>query len=474
MNGVAREEWGFEGFFVSDCGAIGDPAFQNWNNQVNNGDPLMLAKQALEGGCDTECGSWYIQYLSDAVEKGVVDEGYVDRASERHYTKYFELGVLSDDVYYTTYGPELVDSEEHRALAQSAAEQAIVLLKNDGGILPLDSSKKIAAIGPHANATQDMLSIYRGTNTLVNSHSPYQVMMKMGASVTYAQGCDISCGSTDGFGDAVAAAKAADIAVVFVGLHPGQGDTPAREDEGWDRAQIALPGNQSALVQAIFATGTTTVVVMINGGPLDITWTKANVPAIVESFYPGEMGGDALYRVLFGKVSPSGKLPYTIYDSSIVKAREIGDMSLTNDGGITYRYYQGAPLWWFGDGLSYTTFTYEWYPNNETQSQIIRTEKMASRFGKKKYGDESYKDPVSYRVKVTNTGSYDGDCVVLGFITSDDPDAPQKKLFDFQRAFVAMGQSVNVTLSISPEVCFAFAFLKLLRPSTCLGHISYR
>ena len=399
----------------------------------------------MEGGCDVNCGSFYVANLPTAVQQGVVSEADIDQAAGRLYTQSFNLGLLDyPGPVYNNYGPDKVDSKYHRELALSAAQQGIVLLKNDKNILPLKTSIKVALIGPHANATQDMLSIYRGTNNLVNSHSPYQAIKARGISATYTQACDISCNSTDGFANAVTAAKAADVAIVFLGLHPGQGYTPAREDEGWDRLNITFVGEQLTLLKQIFTANAQTILVLINGGPIDITWPKANIPAIIESFYPGELGGDAIASILFGDVSPAGKLPITIYDVSLTQARPtIMDMSLRNNGGITYRYYQGTPLYPFGYGLSYTTFTYKNYTNTQERKCVD-----AGLIGNLKEGEIT--DETGFIVQVTNTGKMASDCVVLGFVTSDNDDAPPIKLFDFQRTFVEPGQSVNVTLSISP------------------------
>ena len=158
--------------------------------------------------------------------------------------------------------------------------------------------------------------------------------------------------------------------------------------------------------------------------------------------------GDALFDLIFGNVSPAGKLPVTIYDISLMKTRPtIMDMNLRNNGGITYRYYQGTPLYEFGYGLTYTNFTYQWR-NNTLSKQTIKTAKMAQYY----YNRDYYADTVLFEVTVTNVGNMNSDCVVLGFVASDHSDAPlNKKLFDFQRVFVKVGQSVNVTLSVSPE-----------------------
>merc|ERR1712228_871209 len=316
----------------------------------------------------------------------------------------------------------------------SAATQGIVLLKNEDSMLPLqrDNSIKYAFIGPHFNATQYMLSSYVGSNTLVNEHSPYQIAKEQGLNVEGIAGCNLECSDMSEFDAAIDAAQSADVVVVFLGLEPlnfAQSGNPynsAVEAENFDRANITFPGNQLLLLQKVFAANSKTVLVLFNGSPIDISWPTANLPAIIESFYPGELGGDAILSILYGDVSPSAKLPYTIYDVSLTANRQITDMGMRSNGGITYRYYTGTPLFPFGFGLSYTKFEFLYFAAKE---QKINTKTLADwyRNGLFMHSDSS----TSYVVQVTNTGNVDSDCVVLGF--------------------VAKGQSVNVTLSVSPE-----------------------
>ncbi len=205
------------------------------------------------------------------------------------------------DVLYRTWGPDHVDTPEHRQLALEAAHQAIVLLKNNNGLLPFKGSS-LAVIGPHATATQDMLSNYHGDNTLVNSHSPLDALKaRSGLTINYAAGLpSLTSMDTSGFAAAIAAANQSDAAVVFVGINQDQ------ESEGLDRVNITLPGAQDQLVRAVLAANPKTILVLINGGPLAIDTLKLTVPAIVEAWYPGELGGDAIADVLLGDVSPAG------------------------------------------------------------------------------------------------------------------------------------------------------------------------
>ena len=252
--------------------------------------------------------------------------------------------------------------------------------------------------------------------------------------IKYAQGCQIDVNDTSMISDAVAAAKASDAVVVFLGIHQKQ------EREGLDRTTLDLPGSQNDLITAVHGAGKPTIVVLINGGPLAIEWIQQNVPAIVEAFYPGEMGGDAVADMLMGKISPGGRLPVTFYPSDFVNKRSMFDMSLSDNGGITYRYYTGKPLWEFGDGLSYTTFSYNW---SSFQNDVVSSYTT----------DEAVDSSLNYTVVVKNTGSMTGDDVVLAYLMSPPyPGGPLKELYGFQRVHLAPGESTTVHLTVPPQV----------------------
>jgi len=238
--------------------------------------------------------------------------------------------------------------------------------------------------------------------------------------------------------------------VVFVGLHPGQGGEEAREDEGWDREVLGLPPIQQQLVEAIVATGKPTVVVLIHGGPLAIEWIKENVPAIVDAHYPGELGGDAVGSILFGDVSPSGRLTGTIYPSNFTNQRNISDMGLQVKGGITYQYYSGTPLWPFGFGLSYTTFSYKIASASSTSTTSNMITAYSEYYLTK---GASFDSGISYVVTVTNTGTVHSAVVVLGFVSSGVAGQPVKELFGYSRvSALAPGSSANVKLTVPAQV----------------------
>ena len=223
----------------------------------------------------------------------------MDKAAVRLFSHSFWLGMYDPDVEYRSWGPSYVDTPEHREMALEAARKSIVLLKNDRNVLPF-KGKTLAVIGPHANSTLDLLSNYHGDNTLVDSHSPLLALQKR-VTVAYAPGLpSLTSTDTSGFAHATDAAKQSDAAVVFVGINQDQ------ESEGRDRTVLTLPGAQEQLVQAVLTANPNTILVLINGGPIAIDQLKGAVPAIVEAWYPGQLGGDAVADVLLGTVSPAG------------------------------------------------------------------------------------------------------------------------------------------------------------------------
>ena len=362
-------------YIVSDCHAIGDMATtcdcsggkpggykHQGHGYVKTGNEAVAA--ALQGGTDVNCGCYFANWLSYALgnKTSGLTIAAVDLAAGRVVNALIRTGALDAegaDSPYTKIPTSVVDNDAARALAREAGQQSIVLLENrpvdqpsSGGskkVLPLrlgdgsgdgaDTSfaslTKLAFIGPHANATQAMLSNYHGDNVLVNEHSPLMAarMRWPGMQIVHAEGVnDTTRNDQSGFAEAVAAARAADVAVVFVGLTPcnGWGPTPCNEGESHDRNEhldsagdIGLPGSQQALVEAVAAVQPNYVVVLINGGALGVDWIAKHTPAVVEAFYPGEMGGDAIIDVLSGDYNPTGKLPVTVYPAAFAATRTL-------------------------------------------------------------------------------------------------------------------------------------------------------
>lgn len=270
---------------------------------------------------------------------------------------------------YTKYTTDMIDTPAHQQLALEASRQGYVLLENNNRRLPLQASNvnTIALIGPNADATTTMQGNYAG-------HAPFLISPQQGLSsyvknVNLVKGCqNVACTDTSGFKAAVQAASSADIVVVVVGIDQSQ------ESEGHDRVDIGLPGSQNQLVaQVAQAAKNPIIVVLMTGGPVDISQVKANpkVGAILWCGYPGQAGGQAMADVIFGTYNPGGRLPYTIYPASFVNETSMFDRHMrpnvtSGNPGRTYRFYTGTPIYPYGSGMSYTMFQY----SNATQAPL--------------------------------------------------------------------------------------------------------
>jgi len=466
-NDLVRTEWGWDGFFISDCDAL--KHFTNHNYSMGDAAGTNIAAALVSGGIDYNCGTFYEQNLYTQLQAGYVKESDVDQAVGRVLRTMFKLGMFDpvEGQIYPFYTPEVVDAPEARQASLLAAEQGMVLLKNDG-ILPLTTAGKglkVAFIGPQANYTQLMLSApqYHGANQLVNTHSPLMVANARGWEVSYSQGapvCDVQpagypnmpCGvpksnaSRDGFASALVVAHASEVAILFLG------NDQTTEAENFDRSSISLPGAQQALLESICAVQPNVVLVLQNGGPIAVDWAKENgcVKAIVEAFQPGQLGGDAILNILSGVAVPSGKLPYTVYTEAFTAARDIREMDLRASGGVTSWWSQQPLLWPFGYGLSYTNFTYKWSDIPPVREQIHTSHLMRAYHKEIDIADGS----MFHTVEVTNEGSIMADCVVLAFLTStpsSGAETPLKKLFGFERlSAMKPGENRSVTFASGP------------------------
>src|SRR5436853_2120967 len=358
MTTLLRREWGFRGFVVSDWTAVA----QLLNHGVA-GTRADAGKLALEAGVDMDMVSRiYVDDLPALVRAGRIPMAVVNEAVRRVLRAKAALGLFDDPYHGATPEREraAVLAPEHRQLARRVAEESIVLLKNDGQRLPLGASvKTLAVIGPLADDQVAALGSWAGRGDPKDAVTPLVgIKARAGSvSVLYAKGCGITDTATAGFADAIAAAKQADVAVLVLG------EAGDMSGEAASRANIDLPGVQPQLLEAIHATGTPIVLVVMSGRPLTIPWAAEHVPAIVESWFLGVETGPALAAVLFGDVSPSGKLPVTF-------PRAVGQIPLyynhKNTGRPTgaekytskYTDLPVTPLFPFGHGLSYTTFGY--------------------------------------------------------------------------------------------------------------------
>ncbi|MFP5226392.1 MAG: glycoside hydrolase family 3 C-terminal domain-containing protein [Acidobacteriota bacterium] len=438
---ILRNELGFRGIVVSEGGGFASLIYENVA-----ADQKQAGIEALRAGVDMDITyePAYMAPLIESVQSGAIPESLVDRAVRRVLELKFRLGLFDHPYADLAHAQLVVHSTEHRQLALQAAREGIVLLKNDNQILPLKKDlQTIAVIGPNANDGWSQLGDY----------SPSVVPQKVttvldgikaavpAANVLYAQGCDVIAGKED-FSPAIAAARKAQVAIVVVGERPdntGRGDATATDGEAFDVAGLNLTGAQEDLVKAIHATGTPVVLVLINGRPLSIPWEAAHMPAIVEAWEPGEAGGEAIADVLFGDYNPTGRLAISIprssgqlpdyYDYKPSKEYWM-TQGWSHDGG--YVDMPAAPLWSFGDGLSYSAFFY-----SHLRVDLPRSGSL----------------PATVTVNVTNTGSRAAtDTVQLYLHQRVAPvSLPVRQLRGFARVTLAPGQTQPVTFTIRPE-----------------------
>ena len=357
LTDILRDEWKFDGFVVPDSGAVEDLVTQHRKYKTLE----EAAAKTILAGSDLDNGA-YARVLPKALQEGFLTEKDVDQALRRVLTVRFRLGEFDppEMVPYSKLGPEEIDSPAHRQLALRLAQESIVLLTNRDNFLPLDKSKikSVAVIGPFANFAQTGPNYTGLYSTFVKPLDGIKNRAGSGINVLYARGSGIleSDNQESSWAEAVAAAKKADVAVLFVGTNE------TTEREGIDRENLGLAPVQMQLVRRVLEANPRTAIVLMNGGPISLatgagrqTGQAINSPAILDMFWAGEEGGNAIADVLFGNYNPGGKLPYTVYNST----RDIPPMTeydLTK--GFTYMYFEGKPGFAFGRGLSYTTFDY--------------------------------------------------------------------------------------------------------------------
>ncbi|MDF1512235.1 MAG: glycoside hydrolase family 3 C-terminal domain-containing protein [Anaerolineae bacterium] len=435
LQNILRDTWGFDGYVVSDCGAIRDI---HANHKVVS-TPQEAAALAVKNGCDLNCGEVY-HALLQAVEQGMIDEATIDMAVSRLFTARIKLGMFDppERVPYAQIPIEVNDCPAHRELALKMAQASIVLLKNADNLLPLNKGiRSVAVIGPNADAPVVLLSNYFGTPS--SSVPPLAgIKNKVGAAVDvhYAKGCGIRDPSTAGFAEAVRIAEKSDVVIAVVGLsqlvegEEGQQEgVPEGLHSTGDREDLALPGVQEALLQALHATGKPLVVVLVNGSAVAVNWAQTHAQAVVELWYPGEEGGTALADMLFGDYNPAGRMPVTFYHS-------VDDLPPFQDyamAGHTYRFFDGEPLYPFGYGLSYTQFT---YANLEMSNAVIEPG-----------------ESLSVQVTVENSGLLAGDEVVQLYVKDVEASVPVpiRHLEGFQRVHILPGESCQVSFELKPE-----------------------
>jgi beta-glucosidase len=422
LTDVLKKEWGHEGFVVSDLGGVRTMVQGHSGGKMTFVDAVA---QSVMAGCDFS-DKEYETNIPAAVREGKLSEARLNDAVARVLRVRMRLGEFDPQemVPYSRISPDVIDSAAHRAVALKAARQSIVLLQNRDNFLPLDRSKlkRIAVIGPLAD--QVITNNYSGK--VGQAVSPLQGITHRaapGTEILHAPGCDVSkvTNVTTQMDVAVAAARDADVAIVFVGTNASV------EQEGRDRKSLGLAGNQERLVEAVFAANPRTAVVEMSAGPLTVPWLKQNVPAILQAWWPGEEGGHAIADVLFGDVNPAGRLPHTVYASE-AQVPPLDEYDITK--GFTYMYVRGEPLFAFGHGLSYTQFKYS---NLRLSSKQIAATVQ-----------------VIVSVDVENTGKRAGDEVVQLYVHDVECSVkrPARELRGFERIALDPGEKKTVTFTL--------------------------
>ncbi len=424
LEATLRKDWGFAGYVVSDCGAIGD---------IYKGHGVApslerAAALALNAGTDLSCGNEFLA-LAHAKAQGLVTEAAIDRAATRLFATRFRLGFFDPPaaVRWEATPASVIDAPAHRELARVAARESLVLLENRDATLPLAAGlRRIAVIGPTADERDVLLGNYHGESRAVTPLEGIRVGARArGIAVTYARGAPlVGRGvSSAQLTEALAAARRADVVVAVLGLSARQEGEEG--DSGGDRVELGLPRGQQRLLEAVVATGKPVVLVLTAGSALSVPWAAAHVKAIVYAWYPGEEGGTALAEVLFGAASPGGRLPLTIY-RAVDDVRAFDDYSMK---GRTYRYLERPPLYEFGFGLSFSSFRY---------AHLIAPPTLAA--GK----------DATLSVEVENIGPRVADEVVQLYVArpAGPAFAPRRWLAAFARVTLAAGERRAVSLSL--------------------------
>lgn len=435
MEEVLRGKWHFEGHYVSDCWAIKD--FHENHKVTRNAEES--AYLALEKGCDLNCGCTYREIMP-AYKKGDLPLSLIRRAAIRLFTTRFLLGMF-DKTEYDEIPYETIACKEHLALAKKAAEESIVLLKNDG-ILPLKKKKgmTIGVIGPNADSREALIGNYHGTPPrYITVLEGIQDYLGEDGRVLYAQGCHLYkdreealAQPDDRISEAVSCAEHADVVVLCLGLDETlegeEGDTGNFYASG-DKLDLLLPPPQQRLLEAVAKTKKPFIVCLLAGSAMDLNFADQEAAAILQAFYPGAEGGREVARLLFGEYSPSGKLPVTIY-------RDLTEMPAFTDytmRGRTYRYLTKKPLYPFGYGLTYSDCVID----------EIQPEKEYTY-------EDAVKDGIEIKVHVENRGSYDTEEVLQGYVKVQSPnEVLHPKLGVFARIHIKAGEGQWISLHIS-------------------------
>jgi beta-glucosidase len=426
LSNILVKEWGFKGHVVTDCGALDDIYLRHKAMP----DAVHVAAAAIKAGVDLDCSTLLQSEVMKAVKMGLLKVGDIDKALSAILRTEFKLGFYDDRTLnpYHTYGADSVHNAPHIDLARKVAQQSMVMLKNEGNVLPLSKSKysSIMVVGPNATSYDAMIGNYHGTSKIINFVEGITAAVGPATRVEYDLGADNR--DTTHFGGIWAAGNA-DVTVAVLGLSPvneGEEGDAFLAPGGGDRLDISLPASHIAYLKKLRKEVKKPIIAVITAGSdVDIEAIAPYADAVILAWYPGEQGGNALADILFGDVSPSGHLPVTFYKS----LSNLPDYKDYNMKGRTYRYYNGPVQYPFGFGMSYTQFGYQ---VNNTFKNTYKTV-----------------DTITVSVNIKNTGSFNGDEVIQAYIQYPQINRmPLKELKAFKRVSVNKGGEQTATISI--------------------------
>jgi beta-glucosidase len=432
MKDILRDEWGFEGHFVSDCMALSD---FHLNHKITE-DAAASAALALSHGCDLGCDHVYNE-IPEAIQRGSITESDVDRALERTLRTRFKLGMFDpdEDVPFANIPTSVIACDTHRQLAYQTATQAVVLLKNKGNVLPINpSTKKVFVTGPTATSLEVLLANYYGFNEqMVTLLEGLTGRIPEGIGLEYHPGVPLKHPREIKETWAPGMAQTADFTIVCAGfnsfLEGEEGEALLSQQNG-DRASISLPQSQIDYIKELSIHGARIILALTGGSPITLGEIEDMVEAILFVWYPGMEGGRAVADVLFGDVSPSGKLPIT-FPKSVDQLPPFDDYSMD---GRTYRYMSEEPLYPFGFGLSYSKFEYS----------NLQLDKSTLALG----------DSLNLSLTLTNCGESDA-AEVAQFYLSDlqaSTIVPLHHLIGFERVMLKAGECKSLQFTITPEM----------------------
>ncbi len=428
LTDILKNDWGFKGFVVSDLGGVNTMVKGHEKGKMSFEEAVA---KSINAGCDFS-DKEYREYIPAALNQRLIPQERLNDALARVMRVRFLLGEFDpfSSGKYSNIPMSVIGSQKHIGLALKEAQESLVLLKNEKALLPLNKSKikSIAVIGPHAGIFTpggysgkpiDPVTPAQGIRNRMQPGT--EVLVVTGAEITPSKNNQAPFNKEEELKKAVEAARKADVAILYLGT------TLAIEGEGHDRKSLGLPGNQEELFNAVLAANPRTIVVLMNAGPLTVPNLKAKAPAMIEAWWGGEQGGNAIADAIFGNINPGGKLPYTVYASEEqVPSQDEYDVTK----GFTYMYLNGKPLYPFGYGLSYTQFAY---------SNLKLSRKSIAANGE-----------ITVTADIKNTGKLKGDEVVQLYVhqVKSSVKRPATQLRAFERITLEPGQKKTVSFTV--------------------------